>query len=85
MNKIVEIFKAWGIALDPNQTQQEQALRRLSVCEGCEFKSDVPIKRCTVCGCALKAKIFSPVKGACPKGRWDGVDMHLPDAETKSS
>lgn len=85
MNKLVEIFTAWGIALDPDQPQQEQAARRLAVCEGCEHKSDIPFKRCTLCGCALKAKVFSPVKNACPAGRWKGVDMHLPDVEESAS
>jgi hypothetical protein len=27
-----------------------------------------------VCGCALKAKVFTPIKGACPKGKWDEID-----------
>lgn len=79
MNKLEEIFKAWNIALDPNQTQALLGAQRLAVCEGCEFKSDTPFKRCTVCGCALKAKIFSPVKNACPKGFWAETDRELPD------
>lgn len=79
MNKLTEIFKSWGIALDPNETQVHLAASRISVCETCEWKSDVPIKRCTVCGCALKAKVFSPVKNACPKGKWADTDRELPD------
>lgn len=79
MNKLVEIFKAWGIALNPNEPQALLGAQRLAVCEICEFKSDVPIKRCTVCGCALKAKVFSPVKNACPKGKWAETDRELPE------
>lgn len=81
MNKIVEIFKAWNIAFNPNEEQNDLAIKRLAICEACEWKSDVPIKRCTVCGCALKAKVFSPVRGACPKAKWDAVDTQLPAGE----
>lgn len=77
MNKITEIFKSWGIAFNPNDTQSKLAVVRLSICEKCEFRSDIPVKRCTVCGCSLKGKIYSPVKGACPKGKWDDVDAKL--------
>lgn len=77
MNKLEEIFKAWGIALNPNETQSALGAKRLAICEACEFKSDTPVKRCTVCGCALKAKVFSPVRGACPKAKWDAVDEQL--------
>lgn len=80
MNKIVEIFKSWNIAFNPNERQNELAAKRLAICEGCEWKADLPVKRCTVCGCALKAKVFSPVRGACPKAKWDEVDSQtLPE------
>jgi hypothetical protein len=79
MNKIVEIFKAWNIAFNPDQPQAELAAKRLAICEECEFRADTPIKRCTVCGCALKGKVFSPVRGACPKGKWAVVDEGLPE------
>jgi hypothetical protein len=74
MNKLVEIFSAWGISFNPNEPQSALAGKRIEICDGCEHRSDFPVKRCTVCGCALKAKIFSPVRGACPKGKWDKVD-----------
>lgn len=74
MNKIEEIFKSWGIKFNPNDSQSELASNRLEICESCEFKSDAVIKHCTVCGCALKAKIYSPVVGSCPKGKWDKID-----------
>jgi hypothetical protein len=79
MNKLVEIFKAWNIALAPDEPQAMLAAQRIAVCESCEFKDDTPFKRCTVCGCALKAKIFSPVKNACPKGKWAETDKELPE------
>lgn len=85
MNKLVEIFTAWNIALKPDEPQAEHAAKRIGICDACEFKSDTPFKRCTVCGCALKAKVFSIVKGACPKGKWDAVDSELPDPEIAKS
>ena len=74
MNKIEEIFHSWNIALDPNQQQTELASERIKICNECEFKKTIPITYCGECGCALKGKIFSPVKGACPKSKWDEVD-----------
>ena len=75
MNKVQEILKAWNISFNPNDAQAQLATERLSVCDSCEFKvSNLGIKRCSVCGCALKGKVFSPVKGACPKGKWDEID-----------
>jgi hypothetical protein len=74
MNKAQEIFTAWRIALDPNNTQSELASERIQICNECEFKATIPVIHCSVCKCALKGKIFSPVKGACPKGKWEEVD-----------
>lgn len=75
MNKIKEIFKAWNISFNPNDTQSELASKRIEVCNSCEHKvTNLGINRCSVCGCALKGKVFSPRKGACPKGKWDKVD-----------
>jgi hypothetical protein len=75
MNKIKEIFKAWNISFNPNDEQAELASKRIEICNSCEFKKkNVGINTCSVCGCALKKKVFSPVKGACPKGKWDDVD-----------
>lgn len=74
MNKIVEIFKAWGIAFNPDDKQAELAAQRMEVCDSCNFKKTTPVIHCGQCGCALKAKIYSPVNGACPEGKWNKVD-----------
>jgi ribosomal protein L37AE/L43A len=85
MNKIEEIFKAWRIAFNPNDAQADLASKRIEICESCEFKQDIPIgpglhiTRCSVCGCALKGKIYTPVThldpgGSCPKNKWDSVE-----------
>lgn len=75
MNKIEEIFKAWNISFNPNSDQSELASKRIKICNSCEHKAtNLGINKCKVCGCALKAKVFSPIKGACPKGKWDSVD-----------
>jgi len=75
MNKLQEIFKAWNIAFDPDNEQAELAAKRIEICNSCDKKvTNLGINRCSVCGCALKGKVFSPVKGACPIGKWDEVD-----------
>ena len=75
MNKLQEIFKAWNIAFDPDNAQSDLAAKRIEICNGCDKKvTNLGINRCSVCGCALKGKVFSPVKGACPEGKWDAVD-----------
>ena len=81
MNKIEEIFTAWGISFNPNEVQSELATSRIEICNMCEYKkNNLLINTCSVCGCSLKAKVFSPIKGACPKGKWDEVDnINLPN------
>ena len=74
MNKIEEIFKAWKIAFNPNDIQSELAGKRMEICDGCESKKTIPIIHCGECGCALKAKVYSPKVGACPKGKWLEVE-----------
>jgi hypothetical protein len=75
MNQLQEIFTAWGIAFNPNNEQAEKAAKRIEVCNSCDKKvTNLGIHRCSVCGCALKGKIFSPIQGACPEGKWDEVD-----------
>jgi hypothetical protein len=75
MNKIEEIFKAWGIMFNPNDLESELAGKRMEICDGCDYKKTIPIIHCGECGCALKAKVYSPKIGACPKGKWTAVEM----------
>ncbi len=78
MTKIEEIFKAWAISASPDEEQSKLAADRIQICDSCENKRESPYTHCSLCGCALKAKIFSPVLGACPAGKWDEVDKkHL--------
>lgn len=75
MNQLQEIFTAWGIAFNPNDEQAEKAAKRIEVCNSCDKKvTNLGVHRCSVCGCALKGKIYSPVEGACPEGKWDKID-----------
>jgi hypothetical protein len=74
MAKVKEIFSAWGIMFNPNEEQAELATERIQICNGCEHKKTEPFIHCGLCGCALKAKVFSPVKGACPSNKWNEVD-----------
>jgi hypothetical protein len=75
MNKIEEIFKAWGIMFNPNDSQTELAGIRMKICDVCEYKKTNPIIHCGECGCALKAKVYTPVIGGCPKGKWTAAEM----------
>jgi hypothetical protein len=78
MNKIEEIFKSWAISASPDQEQSKLAADRIQICDTCENKKEEPYVHCGLCFCALKAKIFSPVIGACPAGKWNEVDKkHL--------
>jgi len=83
MNKIEEIFKAWKIAFNPNDAQSDLAIERMKICDGCEFKKTIPILHCNQCGCALKAKVFSPRIGACPKGKWNSVELEWEKNQNK--
>jgi len=81
MNKLQEIFTAWNIAFNPNNEQNELASKRIEVCNSCENKKKnvIGANYCGLCGCALKAKVFTPVKNACPAGKWDKVDNVMID------
>ena len=83
MNKIVEIFKAWGIALNPNDSQSELAAARMEICDSCDSKRTTPIIHCGECGCALKAKVYTPAIGACPRGKWVAVEMKWESEKNK--
>lgn len=77
MNKLVEILRSWGIQLNPNEKQSKLAEERIAICDTCEHKRTSPTIHCSVCGCLLKSKIFSPVENACPEGKWAEVDKRL--------
>lgn len=72
MNKLVEITKAWIIASNPTPKQEEKALYRSGVCDGCEMKEYIKhldFFRCAECGCILSKKIYSPIN-SCPLNKW---------------
>ena len=83
MNKIVEIFKSWGIAFNPNDAQSELAGKRMEICDSCDSKRMQPLIHCGECGCALKAKVYSPKIGACPRGKWVAVEMEWSNKQNK--
>jgi hypothetical protein len=75
MLKLVEIAKAWIAAANPTPEQQQIANIRISICDSCPNKKQLPqfnIYSCGLCGCPLDKKIFSPKPGpeACPDKRW---------------
>lgn len=74
MNKITEIIQSYARMMNPTEEQKATAEIRLQTCMGCEFWAENPmgIEYCKRCGCATRAKIFSP-KGlqACPENKWE--------------
>jgi hypothetical protein len=73
MNKIKEIVQSYARMVNPTEEQKKVAEIRLATCVECpEFATNqVGIHYCKKCGCATKAKVFSP-KGmqACPLDKW---------------
>jgi hypothetical protein len=72
MNKIQEILASYLTKYTATDEQKELAVKRLEVCNGCEFWVQSPIRDyCKKCGCTTSAKVFSP-KGAdaCPEKKW---------------
>ena len=74
MIDVINIFKAWGIAASPSTKQAELASKRLEICGRCEHKVGKVIPTCNQCGCVIKAKVFTPSKGTCPKGKWNKME-----------
>jgi hypothetical protein len=74
LNKIQEIFTAWGISFNPSDAQVQIASDRIEICDTCENKRTSPIIHCGLCGCALRAKIYTPVDDACPAGKWPKIE-----------
>jgi len=79
LSKTKEIFEAWAISFNPNDAQAELASKRIAICDVCEHKTIEPYIHCNQCGCALKAKIYTPRTykddgGTCPKTKWKEVE-----------
>ena len=80
LSKTKEIFEAWAISFNPNDAQADLASKRIEICDACEHKVAEPYIHCGQCGCALKAKIYTPKTfaddgGSCPKKKWMWVEM----------
>ena len=82
-----EIFKAWGIEYDPNNTKNELASKRIEVCNTCPNKKEMDGVRniCSLCGCMLKSKVFTDSMGQCPDNRWNEVEQQLVKYKTKKN
>ena len=73
IEKIQEIVTAYARMVNPTDEQKELAEKRLAICMTCEFwAGDQIVQVCRKCGCATKAKVFSPKgAGACPENKWE--------------
>ena len=73
MNKIKEIVLSYAAMVNPTEEQKQIAEIRLESCMECEQwkENALGIDYCAMCGCATRAKIFTP-KGleACPLKKW---------------
>lgn len=71
-----EILAAYKARKNPTEFQTMLAEARLAICEVCpKIKTGIGnIKYCSVCGCVIGGKIFSPKEGACPEGKWNKLD-----------
>jgi hypothetical protein len=83
MNKIEEIFKAWKISYNPNDLQSALAIKRMEICNTCDSKKDSPYIHCGECGCILSKKIYTPVIGGCPRGKWVAAEMKWENEKNK--
>ena len=83
MNKIEEIFKAWKISYNPTNLQGELAIKRMEICDTCDSKKTNPVIHCGECGCLLSKKIYTPVIGGCPRGKWVAVEMDFESKKNK--
>ncbi len=74
ISKIKEIVESYATMVNPTEEQKLLAQIRLRTCMRCEFWAEnaLGIEYCKKCGCATKAKVFSP-KGlqACPLNKWE--------------
>ena len=76
---LVKIFKAWSIALNPNEKQEELGKKRWKICMECPSKTEILKEKewsfiCSECGCPLNKKVFSDYLGACPSNKWIEVE-----------
>lgn len=74
-----EVLSAWISKVHPTEEQKRLAEQRAKVCSSCEFmkemiKDSKSLNYCGSCGCILAAKVYSSKEGACPKGKWNGID-----------
>jgi hypothetical protein len=75
-----EIFEAWKISFNPTKKQEELAERRLDVCIGCEYRTEI-VKGlkwsalCSDCGCPLNKKVFATTFNACTQKKWGEADL----------
>jgi ribosomal protein L37E len=75
VNKLSEIFQAWVAAAKPTPEQKLLAEQRTTICEECPHRAHNDLLNfyyCSLCGCPLSKKVFSPDgPKACPGSKWE--------------
>ena len=88
-----EIFEAWKISFNPTKKQEELAEKRLSVCMGCKYRTEIITRLkwsalCGDCGCPLNKKVFATTYNACTQKKWAEVDSDylepIPDKDKQT-
>lgn len=73
ISKIKEIVESYANMINPTEEQKHIAEVRIRTCMTCEFWAEnaIGVYYCKLCGCATKAKVFTP-KGleGCPRKKW---------------
>jgi hypothetical protein len=72
LEKIKTIIAAYAEMVNPSEEMKVIAEKRLQTCFNCDKWVDAPISYCGECGCATRAKVFTPthLKG-CPLDKWE--------------
>lgn len=73
-NQIPQIVQGWKNLMFKNETVENEAINRLTLCNRCPDRSNYPeeltlTSTCKLCGCVLKAKARSP-HATCPSKKW---------------
>ena len=72
----IDLFKIGSAILtrfNPTPDQIELAKERLEICSTCPSlrgKATEETGNCSLCGCFVKSKAFTPKRNQCPDGKW---------------
>ena len=83
MSTIITRNSATSGSIPSSLIQGELAIKRMEICDTCDSKKTNPVIHCGECGCLLSKKIYTPVIGGCPRGKWVAVEMDFESKKNK--